>query len=210
MEALLILVALGVGGVILLARSGSAEAAAQVHVVGSRGWVEAEPSVLAAKAGVSDSVYALASAMVSEAGGSNDVAMTAVGWALRNHAIDRGESILRVLTRAGRNDKSTRTFIPHDSDGYFAPQNVGPRWASTRKPPTARALEIAAQVLANDVDDPTGGATQFDAPKAQEALLGVAAGYTKTADEVAEARRKTSDEVYVPGVSSIRFWVPRG
>jgi len=205
----LILVGLLVGGAVLLSSGGDAAAAALSHVVGARGWVEAEPRKLASLAGVSDSTYALASAMVSEAG-DDAVAQTAVGWALRNHADERGESVFRVLVRAGRNNKDTRQFEPHESNGYFGPQNVGPRWATTRKAPTLTALELASAILTGSIDDPTGGATQFDAPTAQDGLIGKIEGYVKTAQQIAEERSKGSELVMLPGIPNIRFWVPRG
>jgi hypothetical protein len=205
----LILLGLLVGGAVLLSGGGDAAAAALSHVIGPRGWVEAEPRKLASLAGVSDSTYALASAMVSEAG-EDARAQTAVGWALRNHADERGESVFRVLTRAGRNNKDTRVFEAHDSNGYFGPQNVGPRWASTRKAPTPMALDLASAILTDAVDDPTGGATQFDAPSAQDSLLGTVEGYVKTAQQIAEERSSGKEMVMLPGVPNIRFWVPRG
>lgn len=207
MGVLAILGALFVAGMLL--RVTDAEAASGGHVVGSRGFVEADPHGLAQLAGVSDNVYALASAMVSEAGGKA-AAQAAVGWALRNHADERGESIFRVLTRAGRNDRDTRKFEAHEGNGFYGPQNVGPRWASTRKAPTPEALALAADILSGAVSDPTGGATQFDAPSAQDSLLGKVEGYVKDAQQVAEERSKGAVMVMLPGVDGIRFWVPKG
>lgn len=189
--------------------TGDASAAAVEHVIGSRGFVEADPRKLAGIAGVSDNVYALASAMVSE-GGAGEMAQIAVGWALRNHADERGESVFRVLTRAGRNDAATRQFVAAEGNGHYGPQNAGPRWASTRKAPTARSLELAGDVLTGAIDDPTGGATQFDAPSAQDSLLGKVEGYVKSAQQIAEERSKGATMVMLPGVDGIRFWVPRG
>jgi hypothetical protein len=209
MWGFLVILGLGIGGAILLS-GGDAEAAALRHVVGARGWVEADARSLASIAGTSDSVYALASMMVSEAGAKNEAAQIAVGWAIRNQAEKRGDSVFRLLTRAGRNDPATREFVPHESHGFYGPQNVGPRWASTRKPPTARTLELASKVLTGELDDPTGGAVQFDAPEAQDSLLGKVTGYVKSAATVARERSQGSDMVMIPGVDSIRFWVPRG
>jgi|WetSurMetagenome_2_1015567.scaffolds.fasta_scaffold25843_2 hypothetical protein len=206
MWGFLLILGAAIVGVALLS-GGDAEASRVRHVVGKSGWVEAEPRALAGLAGVSDSIYALASLMASEAAGEK--AQIAVGWAIRNEASRRGESVFRLLTRAGRNDPGTRTFIAHESDGFFAPQNVGPRWASTRKPPTEMTLNLAARVLTDAVDDPTGGATQFDAPGAQDSFIGKVEGYIKTAQQIAEERSKGSTMVMIPGVDSIRFWVPK-
>jgi hypothetical protein len=179
-----------------------------VHVVDAIGWVVADPHVLALAAGVSDNVYALASMMQSEAGG-HSLLQVATGWAARNEAVARGISVFRLLTRAGHKDKATKRFVPHASDGSYAPGNIGPRYAATRRAPEALALENAAAVLAGTVADPTGGARQFDAPKAQDALLGAIHGYNKSASEVADDRLATNDLVMVPGITSTRFWRPK-
>lgn len=177
------------------------------HVLGSGGWVEAEPRALARGKGVSDNTYALASMMVSEAG-SNEPLQLAVGWCARNQAQRRGESVFRLLTRAGRNDASG-SFQPAESNGYYGPQNVGPRYASTRKEPTDGALSLADAILSDSIDDPTGGCTKFDAPSAQDSFLGKVEGYVKSAAEVYEERSKGAEIVMVPGISSTRFWRPK-
>lgn len=197
----LVLAALVVGG--KAAPIGTAE-----HRLGQDGWVEADPRGLAEGAGVNLEVYALASMMTSEAG-SHEMTMIAVGWAAKNRAATRGESIFRTLTRAGKNN-ARGLFVAHESSGLFAPQNVGPRYASTRKPPTARALELARQIIDDEIADVTDGCTQFDAPTAQDALLACATkGYTKTAAQIAEERSRGADLVMLPGVSQTRFWRPR-
>lgn len=180
---------------------------ALTHVVGTDGWVLADPRQLAAAAGVSPNVYALASMMTSEAG-DNAVLQAAVGWAAKNKAERVGVSLLRLLTRAGRNDGSG-TFVAHESSGFFGPQNVGPRYASTRKAPTKAALAIAEQISNEDITDPTDGCTQFDAPSAQDSFLGRVAGYVKDAAQIAEERSKNAEIVMLPGITSTRFWRPK-
>lgn len=201
--------ALVVSGVGLLAVvSRKKPGAAGKHVVGSKGWVEEDPRVLALAAGVSDNVYALASMMVSEAGGDL-LLQIAVGHVAVNEARARGTSVFRLLTRAGRRDGVTKQFDPHESNDFYGPQNVGPRYASTKLAPTAAALENAAEVLSGAVPDPTDGARQWDAPGAQDSLLGKAAGYLKSSAEVAASRSKNNELVMVPGITSTRFWRPK-
>lgn len=178
------------------------------HEVDGTGWVNVDPHVLALKAGVSDNVYALASCMQSE-GGGNRLLRIAVGWAVRNMANRRGVSIFKLLTRAGKKDKVTDTFGLHPSNGFYGPQNVGPRYASTRMKPSDEALADAADIAAGNIDDPTGGCTQWDNPGLQDSLLNKVAGYSKSAEDVARERTKSSDMVMVPGISSTRFWRPR-
>lgn len=196
-------------GVVILLGSASAEAATSgKHEVTSQGWVTVDPRILSKSAGVSDNTYALASMMQSEAGDSERVQI-ATGWCARNRADEKGISVFRLLTRAGSYDKASKQFIPHESDGFYGPQNVGPRYATTRKAPTVPTLERAAAILSGEVDDPTEGCTQFDAPGAQDTLLGKIAGYTKSAAQVAEERAKGSELVMLPGISSTRFWRPK-
>lgn len=178
------------------------------HKVGDLGWVSADPHALASAAGVSDNVYALASCMQSE-GGNDSHLRIAVGWCARNQADRVGTSLFRLLTRAGKKDKTSGDFVGHPSSGMYGPQNVGPRYASTRYPGSAAALEEAAGILAGAIDDPTDGCTQFDAPSVQDSLLGKLAGYNSSAEDVARARTKSSDLVMLPGISSTRFWRPR-
>ena len=160
------------------------------------GLVEAEPFRLAEQRGVTLDVYALGRMMQSEAGAK--AARIAVGWAAVNHAIAKGESISTVLLRG----KGT-------SEGKFGAQNLG-KYASTRAVPDDSVLSDAEAILKHKIDDPTKGARQWDAPAAQDKMVGKVAGYTKTSADVAAERSKTNDLVMVPGVSNIRFWRPKG
>lgn len=188
--------ALVVGAVVLgrkVAMGPSANEKANVN-----GLVEAEPFRLAEQRGVSLDVYALARMIVSEAGEKNRAAGIACAWAAVNHAIARGESISTVLLRG-----------KGSSEGRFGGQNLG-KYASTKQVPSDATISIAKDVLNHSIPDPTKGARQWDAPAAQNAMLGKVAGYTKSADDVAATRLKTNDLVMVPGVPSIRFWRPKG
>lgn len=168
------------------------------------GVVHADPGAIASAHGVSLDVEALARMAVSEAGGK-ETAQIAVAWAARNQAKRRGESVSALLLR-GR----TKSGQPSSSDGKFGAQNTG-KYASTRIPATAQSRKVATGVMAGTIKDPTGGATQWDAPSAQNALVAAgAAGYSQDADQVAASRSQTSTLVMVSGVSNIRFWVPKG
>lgn len=84
-------------------------------------------------------VQDLARVIVTEAGGENQTAQTAVGWTLRNR-----------MVRNGTNDVE-RVWRP-------AYQH--------RKNPTASALVLAKGILDGTVADPTSGATHFYTPQA--------------------------------------------
>lgn len=168
------------------------------------GVVQGDPYLIAQSHGVSLDVEALARLAVSEAG-SGAAAQVAVMWATRNMARKRNESVAALLLR-GR----TKAGVASSSDGKFGAGNTG-KYASTRQPSTAASRSRAAEVLSGKIPDPTGGAIQYDAPKAQAALVSAGvAGYGKSADEVAAERSKTAVAITVPGVSGIRFWVPKG
>jgi hypothetical protein len=178
------------------------------HEIGSLGWVESDPFALASDAGVSLDVYALASMMQSEGGGSQQLRQ-AVGWTAKNMAASRGISIAKLLLRAGRYDKAEQAFVAHPSNGFFGPQNVGPRYASTRSAPSLVALGDADAVIGEEVPDMTQGSVQFDSPGTQDSLLGKLAGYNKTSADIAADRTKSRIEVQVPGITSTRFWRPK-
>jgi len=196
-------VLLSLGAVALLLVGGREVLAASAGRADASGVVQTDPTEIARSHGVSLEVEALARLMVSEAG-SKEAAQVAVGWAARNYARRKGDSISAILLR-GR----TKAGLPTSSEGKFGAQNTG-KYASTRAPSTSQSRALAAKILSGAIKDPTGGATQFDAPSAQNTLTAAGvAGYTKTADAVAASRALTASMVMVPGVSNIRFWVPK-
>lgn len=160
------------------------------------GLVGAEPFRLAEQRGVSLDIYALGRMMVSEAG--TKASRIAVGWAAVNHASARGESISTILLRG-----------KGSGDGHFGGQNLG-KYASTKGVPDDGTLSDAKGILAHTVTDPTKGARQWDAPAAQDKMVGKVAGYIKTSAQVAAEREKTNDLIMVPGIPNIRFWRPKG
>lgn len=192
-------IAIGAGLAILLGGTGVA-VAASAERSGADGICRADPAGIARAHGVSLDVEALARLGVSEMGASAR-GQTAVMWAAINAA--RGKSVSALLLR-GR----LKNGMPSSSDGKFGAQNTG-KYASTRLPSTAASRELAARVLAGKVPDPTGGATRFDAPTAQDKLRAAGvAGYSQSAAEIAAARSAKAVLVMVPGITSTRFWRP--
>lgn len=158
------------------------------------------PEGLAAGLGLEPNRYAMARAIVSEVGTLPLAAQIGVGWAIRNMAAHRGESVLKLVTRAG--SKVGGSWVPNDADGFFGKQNQG-RYCSTSQDADDNAYDIADQVMSSSVDDPTGGARQWDSPNAFSS--------SGAADKTAASRIADGNvEVDIPGVSSssLRFWRP--
>jgi hypothetical protein len=193
----------GVVALALLALGGKAVIDAAAEKADANGVVQAEPYEIAAAHGLSLDAEALARLGPSEAG-SSKAAQTAVMWATVNYAKRAGLSVSQLLLR-GR----LKSGLPSSSEGKFGAQNTG-KYASTRSPSTSQSRELAVGILGGKIPDPTKGATQYDAPAAQDALVGKATGYVKTSADIAAERSKTSTLVMVPGVSNIRFWAPKG
>lgn len=163
---------------------------------GPDGRVPGKPSDLAASAGAGLDIYALGRVIASEASILVEAAKVAVAWAVKNEAARRGVSISKLLL---------------GSEDVFATQSYGRgRYASTAQPPSVDDLETARRVWLGTVADPTGGATKWDSPRAQRALLARNAdGYSKTPEQVAAAREAEGFELVVlAGVDAekIRFW----
>jgi hypothetical protein len=125
------------------------------------GLVDGDPTALAAAAGLDLKTYALARALVSEHGNDPDVYLIAIGWAIRNKAAERGVSLFELLT----DGKGVA------GDWLFGEQKAaaGTKYAATGQDPAQRHATIASFVLSSS-SDPTGGATHFFSPKAQDSL----------------------------------------
>jgi hypothetical protein len=155
---------------------------------------------------LSQSAFALAVMIASEAGDAPSLAKIAVAWATKNAAKRRGLPIWTLL-------------VPH---GYFASTyyygNRGLRYyAAMSRPPTASDVEIAEGVIAGRLSDPTKGADQFDSPGAlaaawQRRLAGDPVYASASNPETVERNRIAAGKVpvYVPGVSPqyLRLWRP--
>jgi len=131
--------------------------------LGDDGLVDADPAQLASAAGLDLETYSLARALASEHGQDADVYCEAVAWAIRNKAIERNTTIFDLVT----NGAGTA------GDGRYGEQKAaaGTKYCSTKVDPSERHVRIAAAVSSADQAlDPTGGATHFYSPRAQDAL----------------------------------------
>ena len=150
--------------------------------VDENGLVPVPPEELAAQAGVDLEVYALARCLASEHANDPNIYLLSIGWAVKNKAAERQESILELLTN-GAGDAG---------DGWFGEQKAaaGTKYASTARDPHVRHVEVATSVIFGGMPDPTGGATHFFSPRAQDALAQKAADgderYRKYAGKDAE------------------------
>ena len=197
----------GVLGLSLYARkkAGGSVAGADDRA-GKDGKVPGKPEDLARLAGVPVDVYSLARCMEREEG--TKAGRIAVGWATRNEARKEKISVTKLLTRSTIKDKTTGKVSATFGDGFYGSQELH-KWAATTNPPSAGSIELAKQILAEPpkISDPTGGATQWDAPKAQDALHAKKPEKYKTAAEIAAKRQAAGKKlVMVPGVTSTRFW----
>lgn len=157
------------------------------HVLNAQGFVDADPQALARGAGVSLDTYALASMMVSEAGGENRATRVAVAWTAVNYCRKIGKGV------AARFLMATKV-----GDGHFGKQSNG-RYVATSKPPTSQTLEDAAAILTGRIADPTGGALNFDTPDPS----------LEDVDQVAANREAAGlESVELDGVDAFRFWRP--
>lgn len=169
--------------------------------------VPADPEGLARGRGVSPDVYALARVIESEASGLPWIGQVGVAWVVRNVAAKKGRTILRTVTRAtlehGKTDGT--------GDGFFGRQGDsigGYRFVASSKDPPDDVIETATAVASGDVDDPTGGALNFDSPQSYGKQAGTSAD---GADAFATSREGEGKElVTLPGVSEsrLRFWRP--
>lgn len=154
--------------------------------------VSGDPATLARLAGLPLDVYALSRLIASEAGGEPDIIQLAVAWATRTESERRGKSIAKYLLGTA---------------GKFGEQGSGGRPASTARTPTARHQALADDVVNERRPDPSDGATLYDSPQAQRALLLKRPDiYKKTPEQVAANRIAAGyEQVNLPGVSPDRF-----
>lgn len=135
---------------------------------------------------------ALARMIASENPNDSTTVRTAIAWSAVNEANRRGKSVFDLLA----------------PDGNFGPQSG--RYASTRNAARSQDYEITTDVLTGAVNDPTGGAVQFDSPRGQRAALARnVSGYSKTPEQVAAQRISEGKvEVNLPGVDPehMRWW----
>ncbi|MFL5381301.1 MAG: hypothetical protein ACJ8GN_02120 [Longimicrobiaceae bacterium] len=138
------------------------------------GLVDGDPFALADAAGMDPNAYALARCLASEHGQDADAYLVAVAWAVTNKAAERGVTVIQLLTDGAGSA----------GDGMFGEQKsaAGTKYASTRVDPSERHAQVATAVISGTLFDPTGGATHFYSPKAQDQLAAkAAAGDTRYA-----------------------------
>lgn len=166
------------------------------------GVVNTPPSELASSDGVDIEVESLARVGQSEE--SSTAGRTAVMWAAKNMAAKRGISITALVTNAKHKEKHTDddgkvTYGPNsitpDYHGLYSMDVVG-KYCSTWRAPTPETLQLAKDIIAGSIDDPTQGATKWDAP-----------GLLSDSDALATRREQEGLHlVLVPGVDKTRFW----
>lgn len=160
------------------------------------GIIATAPSELAKADGVSVEVESLARTMQSEDSGR--AARIGIGWATKNMAKKKGQSITQLVTY------SKNPAV----NGKYSDQKVsGGKYCASHKSPSRETLDIAAAIIAGTIKDPTGGAIQWDAPKTQDALHKKDPAKFKPASEIANARIKAGRRpVQLDGVTTTRFW----
>lgn len=160
-----------------------------------------DPHGLALASGETFPVYCFARAIASEEGGQPRTHQVAVGCAILNFA--RSE-------HQGDSDEDALVKLILGSSGQFGRQGTGGRRVSSARAPGFVQFRIAKDVLSGVEPDQTMGATQFDSPSGQRALLAKGDPLTtKTPEEIAAARiAKGYELVTVPGIDpdDLRFW----
>lgn len=143
---------------------------------------------------ISLNAWTLATLIASEVGSAPNVAKVAVAHAAMNAARAIGKNVFRLIA----------------PDGHYGGQQG--RYASSARPPTKEDVAIAEAVYTGKIKDPTGGAVQWDSPRAQTALLERREpGYKSSPKQVAASRMKAGKvAVYLPGVDPeyLRLWRP--
>jgi hypothetical protein len=160
----------------------------------------ADVQALADAADVSVAVYALARVGASEAGGQKKIAKAGVMWVCMNEAAHAGKTVIQVIL---------------GSASAFGPQGTGGRnFVSTSKDPGTLDLMTAQGVADGSIDDPTGGALNFDSPRSYTDKI-VNGQVVKTREqriqEFEDGRSSEGKElVTLEGVpeSTFRFWRP--
>jgi hypothetical protein len=136
--------------------------------------------------------FVLATLIASEAGRGHPLAKAAIGWATKNQAAKKGQTIFKLVA----------------PNGKLGSQQG--RYAASKTPPTAQDVEIASAVLEGRIKDPTGGALQWDSPRAQKTLKARGEpGYGKGPEEVAMSRQAEGRRLVTwPGIDPnyLRLW----
>jgi hypothetical protein len=168
--------------------------------------VQADPAELAAGYNMDPNAYALARVLASEAGNLPWIAQIGVGWTVVNHARKTGHSVLAVVTAATLKGSDGAV-----GDGFFGRQGSptgGYRYVASSQDTTDDFRSTAESILGGDIDDPTGGALNFDSPGS----YGIQAGTDESGGDTFASNREAEGKklLVLPGTSEnqIRFWVP--
>lgn len=142
--------------------------------------------------------FILATIIASEADAAYTPYMrAAIGNTVMNHQKAGGHSLFEILK---------------SPDGVFADQ-LGGNYVSTANAPTEEDLLLAEAVRDGRLPDTTGGAIEFDSPRAQRALVNQGIYSADNGPEAVAARRMKGGKVpfYLPNVNpdEIRFWVKK-
>ncbi len=160
-----------------------------------------DPHGLALASGETFVVYCFARAIASEEGGQPRTHQVAVACAILNFARSEHPS---------DSDEDALVKLILGTAGQFGRQGNGGRRVSSARAPGYVQFRIAHDVLTGLESDPTDGATQFDSPSGQRALLAKGDPLTtKTPEEIAAGRMAKGYElVTVPGIDpdDLRFW----
>ena len=193
------------GGAVLALIAGAGSVVVDVVMKGTKltadgtvsldGKTPADPTALAAAAGMTLDAYALARMVESEAGGLPQAGKIGVAFAAENYAANVNRTISGLLLRSNG-----------AGHGFFGRQDQG-RYASTSRDPSLAAISVAEAVIDGLVDDPTGGADQWDSPWSYKDSADETAA--EKAERVARARMDAGKEkVILADVPErkLRFW----
>ena len=123
----------------------------------ANGVVTEVPNVLAQAAGLDLETYSLARAIASEHGNDPTAICIAVAHVILNSARETHRTVVdRIVPTSGK------------WAGLYARQRADGRYVATMNDPHERHVQIARAVLTGAVADPTGGATHFFSPRAQD------------------------------------------
>lgn len=162
------------------------------------GVVPRKPEDLAALADASVDQYALARALSSEEGNSDNAIKVAVCWAMLNYAAKEGQSISDILIHAHEPTHSGFFGTYKNIDPASSSKGQPDRYASTALDPYEGDLQIASSCIDGTFADPTSGAIQFDRPGGEKHP-----DYTASKRTAAGLAQKDVDGI---DPSVIRFW----
>lgn len=161
--------------------------------------VPEDVQALADAAGYPIAVYALARVGASEAGGQKKIAKAGVMWVVMNEASRRGSNVVDVILGS--------------ASGFGAQGTGGRGFVSSSHDPQSIDFLTAQGVVDGSIDDPTGGAVNFDSPGAYKDKVDAGGNVVESAQDRADAfaaNRESEGKtlVVLEGVAekTFRFW----